>query len=78
MSMDTLKRLEENNRTKTTNANFIRYDLFYAFNKCCKITVKDLRDMALERLPGAVDERKTSTFPGFDAPGVARRVESYT
>ena len=29
MSMDTLKRLEENNRTKTTNANFIRYDLFY-------------------------------------------------
>jgi len=62
MSRDTLKRLIETNRTSLTNPKFIRYDLFADFNDCCRIAVKDLRGVALQRLPGAVDKQETRAF----------------
>jgi hypothetical protein len=62
MSSDTLKRLLENNKTNFTNPNFIRSDLFDDFNDCCRIAVKDLRGVALQRLPGAVEKNETRAF----------------
>lgn len=62
MANKTLKDLENNSRSQLTNPDFIRYDLFYDFNKCCRDAVKNLRGVAVQRLPGAVNQNETDAF----------------
>jgi hypothetical protein len=62
MANRTLQALMQNAQTKQTNPDFIRYDLFFDFNKCCREAVKDLRGVAIQRLPGAVDQAETEAF----------------
>lgn len=68
MSQNMLQKLEENAQLQAdrdpreTNPNFIRYDLYWDFARCCREAVKDLRGVALQRLPGAVNQSETEAF----------------
>jgi hypothetical protein len=57
----TMNRLTSSGR-EHVNPDFIRADMFDEFNECCKDAIKNLRGVALQRLPGAADERETRAF----------------
>src|ERR1700688_1240237 len=58
MSSNTMQRFG----TRGQSADAIRFEMYTDFKDCCRDAVKNLRSVALKRLPGAVNESESRAF----------------